>query len=38
MFICFICLKFQIDHLNCVEEDEFINLQVHITILYKYKR
>ena len=38
MFICFICLKFQIDNLNPVEEDEFTNLQVHLTILYKYKR
>ena len=38
MFICFICLKFQIDTSNSVEEDEFINLQAHLTILYMYKR
>ena len=38
MFICFICLKFQIDNLYPVEEDVFTNFQVHLTILYKYKR
>ena len=38
MFICLICLKFQIDNSNLVEEDEFTYLEAHLTILYKYKR